>query len=143
MTVINITGLEQVLGAPGPVAAGVIRAQHWAGIRPYIGVAGAEVTFPKPVVVRIVDGDPEEPVDISPTVDVCCVKWTINADGFRVVRYTTIPDDGPVDFGDLDVVDPATFAPAAVTPTLQATIDASVAAYLSQHPLLPSAGLTP
>lgn len=128
MTVINITGLERLLGAPGPIATGTIQVTYWAGGRAYVAVDGATVTFPKPVVVRIVDGDPAETIDLDPTNDVCCVKWVVSANGYNLSRYTSIPDTGPIDFGDLEDVDPALFTPV-TTPNLSATVQALIAQY--------------
>lgn len=118
MTVIVLTALETVLGSPVPVKSGSVTAQYWAGSRAFKNVDGAEVTFPSTITVPIVDGAPVSPVDLQPTAGVCSVRWRITGAGFSVTRYTSIPVTGPVDFGDLPVVDPYLFAPVSPTPTL-------------------------
>mgnify|MGYP005823025791 CR=1 FL=1 len=107
VTVVNLRGLATALEAPVPIENGTITVTYWAGSKPYINVAGADVTFPARIAVRITDGEPVAPLDLTPTGDVCCVRWDIGVakGGHRFVRYTTIPEDGPVDFGDLEVVD--------------------------------------
>ena len=141
MTVVNITALETLLGAPGPISTGVITARYWAGGTGYIGVTGADVTFPQPISVQIVDGEPATTVDLTPTGDVCCVKWTVASfTGHLLTRYTSIPDTGPVDFGDLTVVDPRSFAPNPGPPSLLALIDERIALYMETNPLYPSDG---
>lgn len=113
MTVIDLHGLETSLGGTAPIAEGRVTARYWAGDRPYVNIAGADVTFPAPIQVRIVDGEPVAPLDVPPTLGVCCVRWTIEAVGVAqsVDRYTTVPPGAPVAFGALVDVDPATFTP--------------------------------
>lgn len=113
MTSINLRGLETLLGAPGPISRGLVEATYWAGNAPVTVVTGADVVFPPPIRVDIVDGVPVESLDLVPTGGVCCVRWLVRSfnGGPRVIRFTSVPDDGPVDFGDLPIVDPATFLP--------------------------------
>lgn len=122
MTVVELEALERLLGTPGPVSNGQVRAEYWAGTRPFVKVDGATVTFPPPIRVKIEDGAPAETIDLQPTDDVCCVRWVIQSGGFALRWYTSIPDTGPVDFGDLPVVDPALFTSADVPPTLLETL---------------------
>lgn len=115
MTVVQLTALETVLGAAEPISRGDVTITYWAGIRPFVNVVGSEVTFPAPIRVPIVDGAPVGTIDLVPTGGVCCVRWDVRSFNGRLAlppRYTSIPANGPVDFGDLSVVDPATFAPA-------------------------------
>lgn len=132
MTVVNLAGLERLLGTPGPIAAGEVRAEYWAGGGPLVAVDGASVVFPTPIVVAIVAGAPETPLDMEPTNGVCCVRWVIATENGSsyLERFTSIPSSGPVDFGDLPEVDPATFAPVDPTPTLVRTIDIRIEEYL-------------
>lgn len=113
MTLVNLTALSTMLGEPGLVGEGYLRLTYWAGNAPYIDVDGDSVTFPAPIELAIADGATESALDVAPTGGVCCVRWDIRANqGGLLTRYTTIPDTGPVDFGNLPTVDPATFAPA-------------------------------
>lgn len=123
MTVVNLTALETLLDAPGDIERGYVDATYWAGPGPYIGVDGDDVTFSPTIRVAITDGAPVVPLDMVPTAGLCCVKWRIGSlnGGFVLTRFTSIPDTGPVDFGDLPVVNPHTFAPAS-NPTIVDTI---------------------
>lgn len=127
MTVVTLTGLERLLGAPGPIDAGEIEATYWAGASPFISVDGADVTFPPAITVAIVAGAPAVELDMEPTAGECCVRWVVRSSngGFTLVRYTTIPASGPVDFGALPVVNPATFAPAS-DPSMLDTIQSQL-----------------
>ena len=132
MTVINLTELQRLLGAPGPVKSGHVEAVYWAGDRPYTKVDGQTITFPAPVGLPIVDGAPASPIDLEPTGEDCCVRWSIRGGNYQLpVRFTSIPDAEAVDFGDLPIVDPTLFAPVELTPTLQQSI-ASIAVDLLQ-----------
>lgn len=124
MTVVNLTALETLLGGPGPVGRGHASFTYWAGSRPFVNVAGAQVIFPSTIVVDIVDGAPVVDIDLPPTGGVCCVRARVARVGSAGVvdRFVTVPDAGPVDFADLPVVDPELFAPVVVTPTLVETI---------------------
>lgn len=118
VTVVNLRGLATALEAPVPIENGTVTVTYWAGAKPYVNVAGADVTFPARIAVRLEDGEPVAPLDLTPTGDVCCVRWDITAKGgHRFVRYTNVPDEGPVDFGDLEVVDRSLFVPT-TDPTL-------------------------
>lgn len=111
MTVVNLRGLHTALGVPA-VTSGVVMVEYWAGSGPVARVDGADVVFPALITAAIVDGDPGA-LDLVPTRGVCCVKWTVQSDRsvVSVVRITEIPETGPVAFGALQQVDPATFVP--------------------------------
>lgn len=111
MTVVNLRGLHTALGVPA-VTSGVVMVEYWAGSSPVARVDGADVVFPALITAAIVEGDPGT-LDLVPTRGVCCVKWTIQSDrsAVSVVRFTEIPETGPVAFGALQQVDPATFVP--------------------------------
>lgn len=111
MTVVNLRGLHTALGVPA-VTSGVVMVDYWAGSGPVARVDGADVVFPALITAAIVDGDPGT-LDLVPTRGVCCVKWTVQSDRstVSVVRFTEIPETGPVAFGALQQVDPATFVP--------------------------------
>ena len=113
MTVINLRGLHTALGVPA-VTSGVVLVEYWAGSGPVARVDGANVVLPALITAAIVEGDPGT-LDLPPTAGVCCVRWTVQSDVSRVavVRFTEIPASGPVDFGALQQVDPATFVPTA------------------------------
>lgn len=109
MPVIDLSGLQTALGAPEPILSGYVKATYWAGGGPVTRVDGAEVVFPTPIRVALVDGAPVVPLDLPATDGSCCVEWEIYG-GSRFTRYTTIPAT-PAAFGDLPVVDPSTFLP--------------------------------
>lgn len=120
MTLVDLDALETALGLPEPLLDGLVTVTYWAGRRPFVNVEGADVIFPTPIRVRIVDGEPVTPMDLDPTGTVCCVKWVVSSvTGSTVTRYTTVPDSGPVSFGDLPVVNPVTFTPITPTQTLR------------------------
>lgn len=129
MPVVEITNLETILGAPGPISRGHVQVVYWAGTGPYVAVSGGDVIFPAPIVVEIVDGALVAVLDLVPTNDACCVRievWSYDTNQ-RIRVFRAIPASGPVDFGDLVAVDPTSFAPVVPTPTLIETIDARIA----------------
>lgn len=124
MTVVSLRGLHTTLGVSA-VTSGVVMVEYWAGSGPVARVDGADVVFPALITAAIVDGDPGT-LDLMPTRGVCCVKWTVQSDQspVPVVRYTEIPATGPVAFGALQQVDPATFVPTGdVVAAWEAAID--------------------
>lgn len=124
MTVVSLRGLHTALGVPA-VTSGVVMVEYWAGSGPVARVDGADVVFPALITAPIVDGDPGT-LDLVPTRGVCCAKWTVQSDrsAVSVVRFTEIPETGPVAFGALQQVDPATFVPTAdVVAAWEAAID--------------------
>lgn len=157
MTVVNLVGLETLLGVSGPIDAALVQMTYWAGTGAFTGVDDEDVTFPPSMRVEIVNGDPVVELSLVPTTAECCLRWEIWTPGHQhvLLRYTSIPASGPpVDFGDLPVVDPASFVPVSPTPTLIQTIDARIAEvgvpeeqiaeavsdYLTDNP--PNAGVT-
>ena len=113
MTVINLTALETLLDAPGPIARGEFTLDYWAGRSAVTRVDGSDVVFPKTIRVSIVDGEPTEVIDVPATVENVCARVSIRTfkGGRPLTRYVLIPDVGPVDFGDLEQVDPVLFTP--------------------------------
>lgn len=124
MTVVSLVALHTVLGTPEPIAACTVTITYWADREPFVNVDGDEVTFPSPIVVLVEDGAPTGAVDLKPTESHCCVQWAFKYGSQSFTRYTSIPSSGPVAFGDLPVVDPATFATASPTATQLETIKA-------------------
>lgn len=129
MTVINLTALETLLDAPGPITRGEFTLDYWAGRSAVTRVDGSDVVFPKTIRVAIVDGEPVEPIDVPPTGENVCARVSIRTfkGGRPLLRYVTIPDTGPVDFGDLVQVDPVLFTPDP-SPSLSESVAALVAA---------------
>lgn len=130
MTVVNLSGFETLLGVPGPITSGEVRAEYWAGYQPFTKVTGDVVTFPAPIIVPIVDGAPTATIELEGTGGISCVKWTIRSfdnPAQKLVRYTTVPSSGTVNFGDLPVVNRMDFVPEAPTQTLVETIQAEIA----------------
>jgi hypothetical protein len=111
MTVVTLNGLETMLGAPGPMKRGKVQVDYWAGARAVTRVDGADVTFPSQITVAIADGSLVEVLDLPATGGVCCVRIVVSSGGKQLIRFVEIPASGPVDFGDLVDVDPATFIP--------------------------------
>lgn len=128
MRTVNIRALLTALGGDVPVDRATVTMQYWAGSGPFVRVQGADITFPPVMVVHLVEGDPEETVQLEETGDVCCVRFTARYGRFSMPdRFKAIPaGTGAVDFDDLPDVDPATFAPATPTPTLLQTIQAAI-----------------
>ena len=119
MTVVNLTVDETALG--GPVGAqGRVTVEYVAGSSRYVSVEGDRVVLPKPVTVRFTAGVLTDPLDLEPTRDVCAAVFVIRPDSGRSLRRVVeIPETGPVDFGDLVVVDPDLFAPGPPDQTLR------------------------
>lgn len=148
MTIINITSLSTLLGGATPIDEGAHVIDYWAGDDPYIRVDGDEVIFPEQITVRVVDGEPVEPIELEPTGGECCVRWIVRSYGRSpdLVRFVAIPNVPEIDFEQLADVDPASFVPVEQTPTLVDTIlqvlgdqvEPAVADYLEAHP--PTAG---
>lgn len=116
MTVVNLRGLATTLGGAQNLTKGAVQVTAWAATGPYIAVQGADVTFPHTIIVPIVDGVPATPVDLEPTDGRFCWRWEVidSVRGNRLPpRFTTVPANGPVDFGDLQDVDPTTLSPVA------------------------------
>jgi hypothetical protein len=126
MTVVNVTALRTLLGSPGPIPRGSVIVDYWAGSSPYTAVDGDTVTFPATITVPIVDGELEEPLELEPTGGLCCARVMVLAPGRSITRFVEIPDVGPVDFGDLPVVDPVAFVPVAPTATLLQQLTAAL-----------------
>lgn len=126
MTLVNLTSLQTALESPEPILNGAISVTYWAGAGPFVNIDGATITFPNPIRAAIAGGEPLVPLELTPTGGLCCVRWEISsfADRNTVTRYTTIPDVGAVDFGDLPIVDPDTFETTVIPPTLAETIAA-------------------
>lgn len=124
MTVVDLSALQATLGAPTPITRGQVTVEYLVASDLLVTVDGPEVTFHPGVTVQIVDGAPVTVVDLPPTGGVSCVRWRILSyvGGNSFTRFTSIPDTGPVDFGDLPVVDPMSFGPIDPTPTLLDTI---------------------
>lgn len=144
MTQVVLQAVATSLGGHEPILHGAVTATYWAGSGPYISVVGDEVRFPAPITVAIMDGAPAAVLDMVPTEGLCCVRWDVldKVHGGRYRVFTSIPDTTSVDFGDLPIVDPTSFAPVDVTPTLIQTIDSrvgeavpdAVADYLQENP---------
>lgn len=111
MTEVSLRGLHTALGEPEPTT-GQVTIEYWAGTKPFVRVAGADVIFPAKIVIPIIEGDPGT-IELAPTLSLCCVKWTVESDKswVPVVEYTEIPATGTIDFGSLVKVNPLTFTP--------------------------------
>lgn len=139
MTIVNLSAEETVLGGFSKIPLGTVTASYWSGNGPFTSVEGSDIRFPSEIRIRIIDGIPESVLDMEPTRGVCCVRWKIKDQytGRSVTRYTIIPDQDEIDFGDLPVVDPTSFTPIHTQPSLVETIDQRVAEYLAENPGVP------
>lgn len=125
MTVITLHGLETALGSPEPLKVGRFVGEPWAGTSSHIRVDGADVEFPRQVVVAIEDGDPVTAIDL-PVLPVPWKVWIEDLGRGRKTtpRYVLVPESGPVDWADLIDVDPTTFEPTDdIVTAWQAAID--------------------
>jgi hypothetical protein len=133
MPLLNLQALERDLGVASPILEAVLTIEYLNGrSRPFTEVDGERVILPKTVRVDIVDGAPVEEVDALPTPEGCYARVTVQAKtGARAQYYrkVLIPDvPGPIDFGDLEQVDPATLLPYPDAPTAQQVLAAAESA---------------
>ena len=129
MRTVNISGLARELGGRQPVPA-TFTFQYWAGGGEYTAVEGAEVVFAPKITVKTDTTAPSATVPLEETGGKCCVRITGRSGRFTMDDlYVEIPaGTDPVDVEDLPRVDPDSFAPATVTPSLLDTIQAQIAA---------------
>lgn len=149
---INLTALHSSIEGMEPIEEGRVTAEYWADGAPWPQIDGAEVIFPRRIVIPIVNGDPVSTLALLPTGAVCCVRLEVEdylTPGPPVVRFVSVPEgSGTIDFGDLEDVDPDSYVRVDPKPTLIQTIESVissqvepiVADYLDAHP--PVAGFT-
>lgn len=111
MTLINIRALVSSLTASQNLPQGVISAIPWAGKNPNISVDGQDLVFPREIVIDIVNSEPVTPLDLESLSVPYRIRIMDRKSGSVLVRYVMVPDSGPVDFGDLEQVDPDTYIP--------------------------------
>lgn len=135
MTLVRLRGRVPGFGQLEALPAGIIAIERWNGNGPASRVSGQDYIPDSILRTAIVDGQPQEPLDILPTDGTFCIRWTIVATGADhsetpLVRFTTIPTSGEIDFGSLPDVDPSTFTPLAPLPpsAQQVLADASASA---------------
>lgn len=128
MPVLDVTAVARELGADTPVPAGVVRVQYWsAPTVPAVTVDGAQVRFSPVIEVAITDGAPTVELDVPATDDSCYATITIQptSPSSQMGRYRSgpvrIPEDATT-LADLIPVDPGSFQPVPVTPSLVQTI---------------------
>lgn len=123
MTVVNVETLGRKLVAADGIPA-TATLTYWAGYYPAVEVEDENIIFPTPITVTFSAGVPTATVDLEPSVR-ACVQWRFNVPGVSEwTVYTMIPENGPVDFEDLPVVDPHTLVP---SDDAQAAWDATLA----------------
>jgi len=128
MRTVNISGLARELGGRLPVDA-TFTFQYWAGGGEYTAVEGDAVVFAPKLTVRTNPTNPVASVELEETEGKCCVRITGRSGRYSMDDlYVEVPAGGPVDVEDLPRVDPDSFAPATVTPSLLDTIQAQIAA---------------
>lgn len=135
MTQILLRTLQEVSGGVAP-ANGRLKATFWAGNRPASVAVDGSVVSSETFETLFVNGKAIRPIILPPTDVDKCVKWEISfGTQSSIVRYTTIPDSStPVEFGELVIVDPNTYLPADLTPTLVQTITNIVEQEVEAHP---------
>lgn len=128
MPVLDVTAVARKLGTDAPVLAGVVRVQYWsAPTVPAVTVNGAQVRFSPVIEVAIKDGAPTVQVNVPATDDSCYATITIQptSPSSQMGRYRSGPVRIPKDattLADLIPVDPGSFQPVPVTPSLVQTI---------------------
>lgn len=127
MTVVLLEAFTDAL--PEPVRADArVTLTRWAGDRPVTVTDAESVTFPQQIDVPVTGGS----VDVAPTDGRWCIRWTVEVPGAAPLRrFTSVPTLGPVSFGDLTDVDPATFLPSTDTVTAWAADVADAVATLN------------
>jgi len=147
VTLIRAIPLQNAFGdTASPLRNGTVSVVPWAGVRPYVRVDGADVEFPVELTIRIRDGVLDQELEITPPPSgEACVRIRIeDTDRRRTLeRFVLVPASGEVDFEDLVDVDPSSFEPVDVTPSLIETIDQRVQdnigpaldEYMAEHPL--------
>ena len=129
MTVIRFDVRDLALGGDIPAAKGSVSVVYrdGRGVIPAYDVDGVKVIFGGEIKVPFEDGELAAPLDVPPTIaGELYARVTVEntTNGRRLVsRNVAIPATGPIDFGDLVIVDPQTFAPVVLTPSLQQTIE--------------------
>ena len=116
MTLIHLRGFELALGLTQPIESGIVNVEYVRGGAPLPPrVDGPAIIFPKPASVRLLEGEVDRVLALPPTGGLAAVKWlvypTIGDASTAFVRYTEIPDQDEIDFGDLPIVDPNTYLP--------------------------------
>lgn len=111
MPVITLIALVDTLGGTLPARARLTATASRAR------VDGATLTLPKRVTVDIIAGLPSVPLDLAPSANDW--GWALSLvdlvnPGLGVDRFVIVPDvAGPIDWGDLVDVDPASLDPTA------------------------------
>ncbi len=107
MPQILLTSLADALGGPVPVGAKLTATATRARS------AGDTVVANRPVKVDLSGGVPETPLLLDATGPGWCwhLRLTFADSGIVVVRWVSVPSDGPVEWADLVDVDPATLLP--------------------------------
>lgn len=129
MTVIQFDVRDLALGGDQPATRGQVSVVYRDASGPVAAyeVDGAKVVFGREITLPFAAGILLGSLDVPPTIpDEVYARITIEniTLGRRLIsRNVIIPETGPVDFGDLVIIDPQTFAPVVLTPTLQQTIE--------------------
>lgn len=128
MPVLDVTAVARELGSDTPVPAGVVRVQYWSAPNvPAVTVNGSQVRFSPTLEIAITDGAPTVQVNVPATDDSCYATITIQptSPSTQMGRYLSgpvrIPEDATT-LADLIPVDPGSFQPVPVTPSLVQTI---------------------
>lgn len=110
MTLVNLSVKETILGGFASASASC-EAVYWAGNGPYHEVVGADVRYSTSI--KVMFSGESISLELEPTRGICCVRWTIRNQrtGDTLTRFTTIPDDTEINFGDLVRVNPESFEP--------------------------------
>ena len=116
MTLVRFRGRVPGFGQLEDLPTGIIAIERWNGSGPASRLSGQDYIPDTILRTAIVNGQPAEPLDILPTDGTFCIRWTVVATGADhsetpLVRFTTIPPSGEVNFGDLPDVDPSTYSP--------------------------------
>ena len=112
MPVVNLVTLQDVLGGTEPVDA-IVTATVYRGSIQAIRIQDDEVTFPDDIRIKIVNGEPIEPLVLEHLEADCYYKIDVFVSGTQPYRANVVlpAGDGPFDIADLIVVDPTTYIP--------------------------------
>ncbi|WP_298742274.1 hypothetical protein [uncultured Microbacterium sp.] len=128
MPTLDVSAVARSLGGDVPIVKGRVTVKYLTAPRvPAVTVQGADVTFSPVITVPIVDGAPGETLDVPPTDAACYAEitiesvWPAPSAGRWKSGPVAIPADA-VTLDDLIPVNPDTYQPTPLTPSLDAVI---------------------
>lgn len=122
---VNLRALELALGGLRGASDLTLVVEYQQDELPATAVQGADVILASRIEVPFVGGATTEPVALESSESRFYARFSIlRGDELLLVRDVIIPSGGDHDFGDLEPVDPETFAPLpAVPPSVQELLE--------------------